>query len=467
MKIESGDMDPLRIKEWFKRSYSIPVTIVLFFVLVLYPSWLYVIDWFQYIMVNGLSSTDLSFIKALSFILLLMSANISYMVLSKNVSLSRTVEKQESELHLLDENFRKFMDDVPNVAIQGFDKHLFVQYWNSASETMYGYSKEEAIGQKMTDLIVPIADASGLFEIINSGRTDQKMERFCETTFLTKSKMSLPVFSSYSTVLLPGDQLGIFSMEIDLTERKLMETELMVSKDLAEASNNAKSEFISNVSHELRTPLNSIIGFSDLLVEGGVGPLNEKQVKYAKNISSSGTHLLGLINNILDLSKAEAGKMELSYEKVILPQFLLEMSEFMGTSASKRGIKISTLISPDVYVLEVDSGKLKQILYNLIGNAIKFSNDGGDISVECRMVQDYVEFEVRDGGIGIKEDDLDKLFKPFSQINSSSQKKYNGTGLGLSLVKKFVELHGGHVWVKSEYGMFSIFGFAIPLENFE
>ncbi|WP_052402724.1 PAS domain-containing sensor histidine kinase [Methanococcoides methylutens] len=467
MKIESENMDPLRIKEWFKRSYSVPVTIVLFFVLVLYPSWLYVIDWFQYIMVNGLSSTDLSFIKALSFILLLMSANISYMVLSKNVSLSRTVEKQESELHLLDENFRKFMDDVPNVAIQGFDKHLFVQYWNSASETMYGYSKEEAIGQKMTDLIVPIADASGLFEIINSDRTGQKMERFCETTFLTKSKMSLPVFSSYSTVLLPEDQLGIFSMEIDLTERKLMETELMVSKDLAEASNNAKSEFISNVSHELRTPLNSIIGFSDLLVEGGVGPLNEKQVKYAKNISSSGTHLLGLINNILDLSKAEAGKMELSYEKVYLPQFLLEMSEFMGTSASKRGITISTLISPDVCVLEVDAGKLKQILYNLIGNAIKFSNDGGDISVECRMVQDYVEFEVHDGGIGIKENDLDKLFKPFSQINSSSQKKYDGTGLGLSLVKKFVELHGGHVWVKSEYGTFSIFGFAIPLENFE
>ncbi|WP_445476303.1 PAS domain-containing sensor histidine kinase [Methanococcoides methylutens] len=465
MNLDHGDMDPLRIKEWFKRSYSVPVTIVLFFLLVLYPAWLYIIDWFNYIMINGLSSTDLSFIKALSFILLLMAANISYMVLSKNVSLSRMVEKQESELQLLDENFRKFMDDVPNVAIQGFDKHLLVQYWNSASEKMYGYSKEEAIGQNMTDLIVPIDNASELFEIINSAGIDPKIERFNETTFLTKNKRRIPVFASYSSVLLPGDLLNIFSMEIDLTERKLMENELIVSRDLAEASNNAKSEFLANVSHELRTPLNSIIGFSELLIEGYVGPLNEKQGRYAKNISTSGTHLLGLINNILDLSKAEAGKMELSYEKVDVSQFLMEMSEFMGASARKRGITIGTLVANDVDVLEVDAGKLKQILYNLIGNAIKFSHDGGHISIGCLMAQDHLEFEVTDHGVGIREKDLDKLFKPFSQIDSSSKKKYTGTGLGLSLVKKLVEVHGGRIWVRSEYGKFSIFGFSIPLEK--
>ncbi|MCD4821614.1 MAG: PAS domain-containing sensor histidine kinase [Methanococcoides sp.] len=463
MRGEYEDEDPLRIKEWFKRSYSVPVTIVLFFLLFLYPAWLYVIDWFQYIIVNGLSSADLSFIKALSFILVLMSANISYMVLSKNVSLSRTIEKQDIELQINDNKFRKFIDDIPNVAIQGFDIHLIVHYWNSASEKMYGYSKEEAIGQKMTDLVVTTDNGKELSEMINSAIADPKFERFNETTFVTKSKRSIPVLSSYSNVLLPGTQLSIFSMEIDLTERKMMEEDLIISKDMAEASNIAKSKFLANVSHELRTPLNSIIGFSDLLANGYTGHLDEKQVKYAENISASGKHLLSLINDILDISKAEAGKMELHYEKVNLRLLLLEISEFMRVSASRKGITISTMIEPDVGIVEVDTGKLKQILYNLVGNAIKFSNENGVITIKALIDKGFLEIEVEDSGIGIKEEDMDKLFKPFSQINSFSQKQHSGTGLGLSLVKKLVELHGGKTWVRSEYGKFSIFGFSIPI----
>jgi len=467
MRGEYEDEDPLRIKEWFKRSYSVPVTIVLFFLLFLYPAWLYVIDWFQYIIVNGLSSADLSFIKALSFILVLMSANISYMVLSKNVSLSRTIEKQDIELQINDNKFRKFIDDIPNVAIQGFDIHLIVHYWNSASEKMYGYSKEEAIGQKMTDLVVTTDNGKELSEMINSAIADPKFERFNETTFVTKSKRSIPVLSSYSNVLLPGTQLSIFSMEIDLTERKMMEEDLIISKDMAEASNIAKSKFLANVSHELRTPLNSIIGFSDLLANGYTGHLDEKQVKYAENISASGKHLLSLINDILDISKAEAGKMELHYEKVNLRLLLLEISEFMRVSASRKGITISTMIEPDVGIVEVDTGKLKQILYNLVGNAIKFSNENGVITIKALIDKGFLEIEVEDSGIGIKEEDMDKLFKPFSQINSFSQKQHSGTGLGLSLVKKLVELHGGKTWVRSEYGKFSIFGFSIPHSKIE
>ncbi|NPE27923.1 PAS domain S-box protein [Methanococcoides sp. SA1] len=462
-----GDEDPLRIKEWFKHSYSVPVTIILFFLLFLYPAWLYVINWFQYVMVNGISSTDISFIKALSFILVLLSANISYMVLGKSVSLSRIVEKQDTELQQIDKKFRKFMDDIPNVAIQGFDIGFIVQYWNSASEKMYGYSKEEAIGQKITDLIIPAGESDELCEIINSVSKDSKFERFSETVFLTKSNRNIPVFSSYSNIQLPDGQLSIFSMEVDLTERKMMEEELIVSKDMAEASNHAKSKFLANVSHELRTPLNSIIGFSDLLVNRHAGPLNETQERYAKNVSTSGNHLLSLINDILDLSKAEAGKMKLHYEKVDISFLLLEISEFMGVSARNKGITINTLSTPDVGTLEVDTGKLKQILYNLVGNAIKFSNDNGTININTRAEQGYLEFEVEDYGIGIKEEDMGDLFIPFSQVGSFSQKKYAGTGLGLSLVKKLVELHGGNVWVRSEYGKFSTFGFSIPLERLE
>ncbi|MDR6223537.1 PAS domain S-box-containing protein [Methanococcoides alaskense] len=289
---------------------------------------------------------------------------------------------------------------------------------------MYGYSKEEAIGQKMTDLVVPTDNGKELSEIINSAMTDPKFERFNETTFVTKSKRGIPVLSSYSNVLLPGTQLSIFSMEIDLTERKMMEEGLIISKDMAEASNIAKSKFLANVSHELRTPLNSIIGFSDLLASGYTGHLDEKQVKYAENISASGKHLLSLINDILDISKAEAGKMELHYEKVNLRLLLLEISEFMRVSASRKGITISTMIEPDVGIVEVDTSKLKQILYNLVGNAIKFSNEGGVITIKGRVDLGSLEIEVEDSGIGIKEEDMDKLFKPFSQISSFSQKQH-------------------------------------------
>ncbi|MBW1792239.1 MAG: hypothetical protein JRJ14_08295, partial [Deltaproteobacteria bacterium] len=207
--------------------------------------------------------------------------------------------------------------------------------------------------------------------------------------------------------------------------------------------------------------------FSDLLANGYAGHLDEKQGKYAENISASGKHLLSLINDILDLSKAEAGKMELNYEKVNLRLLLLEITESMNISTSRKGITISTMIEPDVGIVEVDTGKLKQILYNLVGNAIKFSNENGAITIKSRMDQGSLEIEVEDSGIGIKEEDMDKLFKPFSQINSFSQKQYVGTGLGLSLVKKLVEVHGGKTWVRSEYGKFSIFGFSIPLERIE
>ncbi|MDD4249859.1 MAG: histidine kinase dimerization/phospho-acceptor domain-containing protein, partial [Methanosarcina sp.] len=270
---------------------------------------------------------------------------------------------------------------MPEVAVQGFDPDCTVIYWNTASEKMYGYPKNEAMGKKLTELIVPCENKNDFLNIVGSMQKDRTYVSASENIFVTKKGEKIPVFSSYSAVQVPEDQFEIFSMEIDLTERKRMEQTLLEAKELSEASNNAKSTFLAGMSHEIRTPLNAIIGFSDLLIENFAGPLNDKQMKYAKNISISGKHLLGLINDILDLSKAEAGKMELQYEKVSAPLIVREIAEVMRPVASGRGITISTDIEHGAGIVEADSGKLKQILYNLIGNASKFSIDGGNITV--------------------------------------------------------------------------------------
>ncbi len=456
-------MDPLRIKEWFKRPYSVTVTTFLIFVLVLYRAWFYIANWLDSVLASGLAPRDVTFIKALTFILILLTANIIHMVLSRQVALSRTVKDQETKLNLYETKFQNFIDNVPDVAVQGFAPDLTVHYWNLASEKMYGYSKKEATGKKMTELIV-LAESKDEFEgAITSVQVENNYSNAVETTFLAKDGRKIPVFSSYSAVPIAEDQLDIFSMEIDLTERKRMERDLKVAKELAVASNNAKSKFLASMSHEIRTPLNSIIGFSDILTDDESETFGELQRKYAQNISKSGHHLLDLINDILDISKAEAGKMDLQYDIILVPSTINDIVESMRPSTTPRNISIQTNIRSNVSTLEVDAGKLKQILYNLVGNAVKFVNDDGNITIRCSIVEDMMQFEVEDDGIGIKEQDIDKLFKPFSQVDFYSNKGHKGTGLGLSLVKELVELHGGEVWIRSEYGNYSIFGFSIPL----
>ncbi|WMW22837.1 ATP-binding protein [Methanolobus mangrovi] len=467
IKSDQKDMDPLRIKEWFKRPYSVTVTTLLIFVLVLYQAWLYTGNWLENILVNGLIPGDVTFIKALTFILILLTANIVHMIISRQVALSRTVEDQENKLHLYEAKFQSFIDNVPAVAVQGFDSNHTVHYWNLASEKMYGYSKKEAIGKKMTELIVPAESRDEFDRIVVSTQDENNYTNTFETTFLNKNGNEVPVFSSYSGVPVAEDKLEIFSMEIDLTERKRMEKALKGAKELAEASSHAKSKFLASMSHEIRTPLNSIIGFSDILANESLEPLSDKQKRYAHNISTSGHHLLGIINDILDISKTEAGKMELEYEKISVPSIINDIAEKMRPSTNVRNILIDVIIEQEIEMVEADSGKLKQILYNLVGNAVKFTRDNGNIIIRCKAVEDMVHIEVEDDGIGIKEHDINKLFKPFSQIDAPSMSKYRGTGLGLSLVKELVELHSGDVWVRSEYGKYSIFGFSIPMHQLD
>ncbi|MEZ5336041.1 MAG: HAMP domain-containing sensor histidine kinase [Methanolobus sp.] len=229
----------------------------------------------------------------------------------------------------------------------------------------------------------------------------------------------------------------------------------------AEASNKAKSEFLANMSHELRTPLNSIIGFSELLTEQNMGALNEKQARYSNNITESGKHLLNIINDILDLSKIEAGEMELHYENVSVKEITDEVIVSLGPLALKNKLILDDSGVEDI-VIRVDRGKVKQILYNLIGNAIKFTPAEGTVTVSSIDKGETISIMVQDTGIGISKEDKNKLFEPFKQLDSSLSKNYTGTGLGLSLVNKLVEMHNGKISLESEVEKGSIFTVMLP-----
>jgi signal transduction histidine kinase len=230
-----------------------------------------------------------------------------------------------------------------------------------------------------------------------------------------------------------------------------------------EAANRHKSEFLANMSHELRTPLNAIIGFSEVLGERMFGELNEKQAEYTDDILTSGRHLLSLINEILDLSKVEAGRMELELAKFDLPLAIDNARTFVRERATKHGINLDVTVDERLGDYVGDERKIKQILLNLLSNAVKFTPEGGRIGIKARQADGSVEISVSDTGIGISPEDQAKIFEEFRQVGTDYAHKTEGTGLGLTLAKKFVELHGGKIWVQSELGKGSTFTFTLPI----
>jgi GAF domain-containing protein len=230
-----------------------------------------------------------------------------------------------------------------------------------------------------------------------------------------------------------------------------------------EAANRHKSEFLANVSHELRTPLNAVIGFSEVLQERLFGELNDKQAEYTDDILSSGRHLLSLINDILDLSKIEAGRMELELTTFYLPDAIENALLLVRERASRHGIKLDRVIDDRLGDFTGDERKVKQVLVNLLSNAVKFTPEGGQIKVDARLGDSAVILSVTDSGIGIAPQDQEAIFEEFRQVGTNYAQKREGTGLGLSLTRKFIELHGGKIWVESEVGKGSKFTFTLPM----
>jgi signal transduction histidine kinase len=242
--------------------------------------------------------------------------------------------------------------------------------------------------------------------------------------------------------------------------------ELVQQSRELEAASQHKSEFLANMSHELRTPLNAVIGFSEVLSEGMFGEINAKQAEYLRDILESGRHLLSLINDILDLSKIEAGRMELELAVFDLPQVLEDALILVRERATRRGIALHKAVDPQLGAIRADERKVKQVVLNLLSNALKFTPEGGRIAVGAVATDGAVEVSVEDTGVGIAPEDQESVFEEFRQVGLAD-KKAEGTGLGLALCRKFVELHGGRIWVKSQVGVGSTFTFTLPLRRGE
>ncbi|MCE8425399.1 MAG: PAS domain-containing sensor histidine kinase [Candidatus Methanoperedens sp.] len=230
---------------------------------------------------------------------------------------------------------------------------------------------------------------------------------------------------------------------------------------------NAKSDFLANVSHDLRTPLNSILGFSELLRQKSAGELNRKQERYIENIHASSKFLLELINNILDLSKIEAGKVELIYEKFNVAKAINDVIVLIKVKSSRsQNIILKKDFDPELEFIEGDRQRFKQILFNLLGNAMKFSKEGkGIVTIRTKKVGNMAQISIEDTGIGIKKEDIKKIFTKFQQVGCDISRKNRGTGLGLAISEELVKLHGGKIWVETEYGVGTTFTFMLPLEK--
>lgn len=350
---------------------------------------------------------------------------------------------------------RALLDAIPDMMFRISKDCTILDF--KAAKNLDSLAPDEFLNIKLNEFLpVEVAQQAVYF----TGQTLQTGEtQIFEFQLEEKGKLNV-----YEARFVVSGQDEVLAIVRDITERKQAEILRLENEQLAYASK-AKSEFLATVSHELRTPLTSIIGFSLLLKEKKHGELNEKQESYVENILIGSSHLLHLISDILDTTKIEAGKLELTIVKIPVPEVLNETINLIKENAETHNVILKSEIDPQLDVIEGDQQRLKQILLNLLNNAVKFSKkEGGIVTLTAKKEGDMAQFSVSDSGIGIREDDMGKLFNMFQQVDTGNTRQYGGTGLGLAISKQLVELHGGRIIVESEYGKGSTFTFLLPIE---
>lgn len=330
---------------------------------------------------------------------------------------------------------------------------------NTAFQKLLGYDSEEILSLTLGDFI----DHESESIAYNIERTLSAQSYHLGERRYRRKDGSLVEVEVSANKIYYGKRTALSAVVRDITERKQAERELYQAKVAAELANKSKSQFLANMSHELRTPLNAIIGYSEILQEEAEELEPEELKSDLGKIESSGRHLLGLINDILDLSKIEAGKMELYLESFQVPVTLQEIVFTMQPLLQKNGNQLQVDCEPEIGEMYADVTKVRQILFNLLGNACKFTNQGTIFLRVFQKAGQMIVFEVRDTGIGMTREQLNKLFQPFTQADTSTTRQYGGTGLGLAIAKQFCQMMGGDITVDSELGKGSIFTIHLPL----
>jgi protein-histidine pros-kinase len=355
-----------------------------------------------------------------------------------------------------EQKFRGLLEAAPDaMVIVGRDGRIALT--NSQMERLFGYPREELLGQPV-DMLVPeryrSAHAQHRGNFFGQPRA-RSMGAGLQLSGRRRDGSEFPVEISLSP-LETEEGLFVSGAIRDATERRRFEQTLQDASRL-------KSEFLANMSHELRTPLNGIIGFSELLIDGKAGELNAAQKEFISDVLASGRHLLRLINDVLDLSKIEAGKMDLVPEVFDVAPAVEEVCSVAAGIAGSKSIRLLRKVAAEVAQVGLDRHRFMQILYNLLSNALKFTDAGGEVEVRLGRRGEALEIQVRDTGIGIRAADLAKLFVEFQQLDSGASRRHQGTGLGLVLTRRLAELHGGSVHVESQPGQGSTFTVLLPL----
>jgi PAS domain S-box-containing protein len=392
---------------------------------------------------------------------------VTFMVLGLAV-LTSVIDRRFAVLESSEERLSLIINTALDAVIT-MNAEGLITNWNSEAEETFGWSSQEALGRKLSDTIMPPQYQQdrerGLQRFLGTGEGMMVRQR-TETTALHRDGHEFPVEVAISPVKFGGQ--WIFSIFIrDITEHRRAQIELLNAKQVAEEANRAKSIFLANMSHELRTPLNAIIGYSEMLEEETQELGKETVVKDLQRIQSAGKHLLALINDILDLSKIEAGKMGLHLEAFSVAHMIEEIASTIQPAVAKNTNTLQVEIAENVGEMCADLTKVRQILLNLLGNSCKFT-DHGTISliVDRRTIHqsDWLQFQVVDTGIGISAEHKDNLFREFSQADTSIARKYGGTGLGLAITQRFIQIMHGTVAVDSQPGRGSTFTIQLPAE---
>ncbi|MDP3354091.1 MAG: PAS domain S-box protein, partial [Flavobacteriaceae bacterium] len=370
------------------------------------------------------------------------------------------IKQDITERKRAEDRIRLIVESASNAIIL-VDANGFIQLVNTQTENYFGYQRAELMGQKI-EMLVPNATKMGHVKL-RTNFTHQpsvhKMGVGRDLYGLRKDGTKIPIEVGLSPIYINNEHLILTSI-IDITERKIVEEAIKNAKTEAERANVAKSEFLSRMSHELRTPLNSILGFTQLMSMGELNPAHKKGVDH---IMKSGKHLLNLINEVLDLSRIEAGELSISIEPVELKGIIMETLDIIQPMATERAVKIE-LENTDMLNLYVkaDHQKLKQVMLNLINNAVKFNNKGGLITISISQSQnEKIKVSIIDTGKGIASEDISKLFNPFQRIGTEIS-VIEGTGLGLAVSKKLMEAMHGSIGVESEVGVGSTFWIELP-----